>query len=92
MKEKFFETLEDSDNLEFYYKYIASRSINSARVGHTTTCYTKHLEINKFDYPFKISISKGDQFLLNFIDDFSTSSSCIWTVIFIYSSSFHLGY
>jgi len=53
MKKDIYSNIKDADALERFFECITSCSINSEGVDCTTACYTKHLEPNNIDFPYK---------------------------------------
>ena len=55
MKNEIYSNIKDSDDLESFFEFITSCSINSEGIDCTTEYYVKYLEPNNIDYSLKFS-------------------------------------
>ena len=60
-KKTFIRIIKDSDALESFFECITSCSINNEGVDCTTACYTKHLEPNNINFPYKFLWAKVER-------------------------------
>ena len=65
MKKNIYSNIKKTDALESFFECITSCSINSEGVDCTTACYTKHLEPNNIDFPYKFLWEKEERYIFN---------------------------